>query len=551
MSGPQGLGLPHIVHILADDFGWSEVGYHRANTTAIQHDVSTPNLDELASNGLILDRFYVHKICSPSRCALQSGRDPIHVNVVNVAPEVRNVKDPVGGYQGIPTNMTCIAEHLRSAGYKTHAVGKWDVGMATRTFHHPRARGYDSWLGYWHHANDYWSQGEGSCPAPNQNVKDLWAYNETFDGPALWLANGATCSQAKQTPAAGEACVFEDTLFVRHVVNVLRDHAALSSEVPLFLFWSMHLVHMPLEVPQAWLDKFAFIDDEHRRLGHAMGALLDANVGTVVSELKALKLWDNAVVVFHSDNGGEILGAGLCGGNNWPLRGGKFANWEGGIRVNAWVSGGRLPAARRGAIETGFIAISDWYSTYCALAGVDPTDAVAAAAGLPGVDGVNAWPLISGSNSTSARKEVVIGDTTAVGPNEDGKARVGGLISGRFKLLVGAPDKLYIVGQDAMTGPSWPNSTSHLVPMAHSRTCGRAAKRGCLFDIFSDPSESTNLALVHPDVFTAMLARIDTLQEGVYTPDRGTTDKAACEQVVANGGYWGPWLDREQEKEQN
>ena len=93
---------PHIIHILADDFGWSQVGYHRENTSAAQRDVSTPNLDTLARDSLQLERFYVHKICSPSRCSLQSGRNPIHVNVVNVAPEVSNAEDPVGGFQGIP-----------------------------------------------------------------------------------------------------------------------------------------------------------------------------------------------------------------------------------------------------------------------------------------------------------------------------------------------------------------------------------------------------------------------------------------------------------------
>ena len=61
--------------------------------------------------------------------------------------------------------MTTIATVLSAAGYRTHAVGKWDVGMASEA-HHPRARGYDSWTGYWHHANDYWSMSTGSCQGP-------------------------------------------------------------------------------------------------------------------------------------------------------------------------------------------------------------------------------------------------------------------------------------------------------------------------------------------------------------------------------------------------
>ena len=78
----------------------------------------TPNIDALVQTGLELDRFYVHKICSPTRSALQSGRAPIHVNVQNVLPESVNPKDPVGGYQGIPLNMTCIATQLKKANYQ-------------------------------------------------------------------------------------------------------------------------------------------------------------------------------------------------------------------------------------------------------------------------------------------------------------------------------------------------------------------------------------------------------------------------------------------------
>ena len=87
---------------------------------------------------------FISLFCS----AIQTGRNPIHVNVQNVLPEVVNHKDKIGGYQGIPTNMTCIASVLRRGKfkYRTHIVGKWDVGMATE-MHHPRARGYESWLG--------------------------------------------------------------------------------------------------------------------------------------------------------------------------------------------------------------------------------------------------------------------------------------------------------------------------------------------------------------------------------------------------------------------
>ena len=147
-------------------------------------------------------------------------------------------------------------------------------------------------------------------------MKDLWRINSSYNGPAFELANGAGCSQANQTDGGADArCTFEDELFVDEVVRILHAHDKAS---PLFLVWAMHLVHMPLQVPSAYLAAFSFIDDNERRKMHAMTNFVDGMVGRVVDELKALDLWEDTLVVFHADNGGEIMLAGKCGGNNWP-----------------------------------------------------------------------------------------------------------------------------------------------------------------------------------------------------------------------------------------
>ena len=162
---------PHILLLVVDDWGWSNVGFHRQNISAggssgsvSSDDVVTPNFDALVRNGLELDRNYVHKFCSPTRSSIQSGRLPVHVNLVNADPQISNAKDPISGWAGIPRNMTTIAQLLKRAGYRTHLVGKWDCGMATPE-HTPRGRGYDSSFGYFHHANDYWTEAIGWCPA--------------------------------------------------------------------------------------------------------------------------------------------------------------------------------------------------------------------------------------------------------------------------------------------------------------------------------------------------------------------------------------------------
>lgn len=537
--------LPHIIHIVADDLGYSYVDWHRTNQSIPQ--ILTPHVDALRRRGITLERHYAFQYCSPSRSALLSGRNPISVNVQNVVPEVSNKHDPIGGWQGIPTEMTGLAAVLKKAGYTTRAVGKWDVGMATASHHHPRARGFDSWTGYWHHANDYWSHEEG--PKCNgKSIRDLWHFNETFDGPATWHANSESCSQDNQTATP---CVFEEHLFANTVVDIINNHDKNhdGGGNPLFLYWAMHLVHMPLQVPDTYLAKFSAdtYPNEKNRFMTAMVAYMDFEIGRLVSALENRGMFNNSIITFHSDNGGEILGAGLCGGNNWPLRAGKFSNFEGGVRVNAFISGGVVPQSRRGITLNQLSTVWDWYATYAGISRVNPYDAKAAMAGLPPIESINQWPYLIGENSTEPRAEIILGDTTALNPNADGRTRVGGIIRhDGWKLLIGPPDKLYTVGQYVKTAANWPNATSTLAPLLHPKRCGREAQHGCLFNVFEDPLEDVNRAEENPELFQEMLARIDEVQASndVYSPIRGKPDPRAC--YVADtkyGKYWGPFYD--------
>lgn len=125
-------------------------------------------------------------------------------------------------------------------------------------------------------------------------------------------------------------------------------------------------VHSPFQVPHDVLHRFSFIDNLHRRHYAALAATLDSLVGNIVDALIAQGMWENTLLVFSSDNGGpayldaniESIDEGAA--NNWPLRGGKLSNWEGGVRVNAFVGGGLLPVAARGRKLTGLTSIEDW-----------------------------------------------------------------------------------------------------------------------------------------------------------------------------------------------
>ena len=122
-----------------DDFGWANAGWHRPDG---YKEVQTPAMNELVQAGIELDQAYSYKFCSPTRSCLQSGRLPVHVNVLNLAPSAFNLADPVSGFAAIPRNMTGMATKLKLGGYKTHQVGKWDAGMAT-VDHTPHGRGYE------------------------------------------------------------------------------------------------------------------------------------------------------------------------------------------------------------------------------------------------------------------------------------------------------------------------------------------------------------------------------------------------------------------------
>jgi hypothetical protein len=161
---------PHIWMLLFDDYGWADAGWHRDTIgpggvhIPADPEVVTPNLNQMVKEGIELDRAYVYKYCSPTRSALQSGRNPYHVNPLNAEPNIANHSDPVSGFAAIPRNMTGIATKLSAAGYLTHSFGKWDAGMATPD-HTPHGRGYRTAMNYFHHDNDYWSMVVGSCSA--------------------------------------------------------------------------------------------------------------------------------------------------------------------------------------------------------------------------------------------------------------------------------------------------------------------------------------------------------------------------------------------------
>lgn len=346
-------------------------------------------------------------------------------------------------------------------------------------------------------------------------------------GPALGLNNTWACSQANESPSA---CPhgYQDDLFIARVEEVLVNSSR-TPDTPLFLFYAPHAPHDPYEVPQAQLDKFSSIDVHARQYYASMVNYLDGNFARLEAALKANGRWDNALVVVSSDNGGPV-GAGY-GGNNWPLRGGKASNWEGGIRVNAFAFGGALDPLLQGTRTEALTAIEDWWGTFALLGGANASDPGAAAAGLPPPDSHDLRGLfLPGGNRTSPRTRIVIGDFSG-GDAAGGNTTVGGLIRGDgWKLLVGE------VGGAVWQGPVFPNRSAYPQQGIHCKPC--------LFQVFQDPTEQTDVAGEHPDIVADMMAELNQLQKTVWNPDRGTDDGLACQVAMDKyGGFFGPFLD--------
>lgn len=303
-------------------------------------------------------------------------------------------------------------------------------------------------------------------------------------------------------------------------------------------------LHPPLQVPKEYVERYP---KEDQSTINGMAAFLDDSMGNITAALKRTGLWQNTLLVYSPDNGGYQGN----GGDDAPLRGGKFSDFEGGTRVAAFASGGFLPEAMRGTSVSGMIHVADWYATFCALAGVeDVTDRSAAAAGLPPLDSVDVSGLLLGTNATSPRTEVVL---SAFNPAEDGPLE-GPRYFGKGEAIVAGPDgegKLWklILGSQ-LSGPFGDERTNACEDGSgwgpgHTGVDCSCGATGCLYELTSDENEARNVAAEHSDVAQRLLRRLDVARATVYAPNRGVPDPAACDANDRNGGFWSPWLNVE------
>ncbi|MGE3806023.1 MAG: arylsulfatase [Gemmataceae bacterium] len=306
---------PNIIYLLADDLGWTDVGWH-------QSEIKTPHLDKLAAGGAKLEQFYVQPVCSPTRAALMTGRYPMRHGL-----QVGVVR-PFAQY-GLPLEERTLPQALKEAGYDTAICGKWHLGHFQPEYL-PTRRGFVHQYGHYNGALDY--------------------FTHMRDGGFDWHKDDKVCRDPGYTT----------TLIGGAAARIIEDH---DTSKPLFLYVPFNAPHSPLQALPEHLKQYEGIADEKRRTYAAMVACIDDQVGHIVAALAKRKMTENTLIVFSSDNGGPTS----LGATNGKLRAGKGTLYEGGVRVAAFANWpGQI---RAGSVIDQPLHVVDCYPTFLKLAG--------------------------------------------------------------------------------------------------------------------------------------------------------------------------------------
>ncbi len=359
---------PNFLFILADDLGW-------ADTTLYGHTslYETPNLERLAARGMTFTRAYTaNPLCSPTRSSILTGLHPARTGLT--APNCHTPKvileatvadsaapdKPLTRYESVTrldTKYETIAERLKAEGYTTGHFGKWHLGPEPYS---PYEQGFDIDIPHWH------------GPGPAGSFVAPWKFPD-----------------------------FKEKYPKEHIEDRMGDEAVAFLEErvkkgePFFLNYWQFSVHAPFDAKAELIEKYrgkVDPDDAQRSPTYAaMVQSLDENIGKMLDALDRLGIADDTVVVFFSDNGGNMYNEidGTTPTSNRPLRGGKGNNWDGGVRVPAIVSwpGVTEPGSRCDERITS----TDFFPTFLDILGKEPS---------PGqeFDGVSLVPALKGGS---------------------------------------------------------------------------------------------------------------------------------------------------------
>ena len=314
---------PNILVILVDDLGYGDLSSYGAP------DLKSPAIDSLMAAGIRFDSFYANcPVCSPTRAALLSGTYP---DLVGVPGVIRTI--PHNNWGWLAPHAVLLPKPLKVAGYHTAIVGKWHLGLESPN--RPNERGFDHFKGFLcDMIDDYYKHRRHGINYFRENEKEIDPPGHATD------------------------------LFTEWAIDYLDDRKG--KKEPFFLYLSYNAPHTPIQPPADWLAKVKArengITDQRAKLV-ALIEHLDDGIGQVIAALKKNGQDKNTLIIFSSDNGGQLSVGARCGNH----RGGKQDMYEGGLKVPACAV---WPGCIKPGTRSNLRGLSmDIYPTACEAAG--------------------------------------------------------------------------------------------------------------------------------------------------------------------------------------
>jgi len=479
----------HVVMVVIDDLGFDDMGF------ANSQQVATPTFDAMHAAGVSFSNYYVQPSCSPTRATLLTGRKPVHTGI--------NYWIPNAAY-GLPLNETTLAQVMNARGFRSHAVGKWHLGLHKSSYL-PTFRGFDSFYGFYEGSEDYWShnfygQGLDFHEENSQNCSIKSGCSKL-----LWDQVGhGSCDRHGRCSEPDYWAKYSTHLFTTRAETLIAEHAKEHSKAGLFLYLAYQGVHEPRQAPAHYVDRNAqTIDDDGRRAFAGMLSAVDEGIANVSHALQSAGMYNDTLFIVTTDNGGPTTECSTTGQSNFPFRGSKCSIWEGGTRGMAFMFWAGLPALAKGLLYPGLIHACDWLPTIVtAVASEMP---LALGDTLP-LDGIDVWGALQ-VNGTSPRTWVYYGIS------QSGKGPAVRDVNG-WKLIVSDSGG----GKGEWSVEQLPNKS--LIPLPWTEPILQITKAAgdapsmLLYNVHNDPGERADLPVTN-DRYAAKVAALQKILASV------------------------------------
>ncbi len=432
----QKSSTPNIVLIFMDDMGYGDLSCYGAL------DINTPNIDQLASEGIRFTNFLSSQaVCSASRASIMTG---CYANRVGISGALFP-----GSKVGLASNEMTMAELLKQKNYATAIYGKWHLGDAKQFL--PLQQGFDEYLGI-PYSNDMWPVNYDGTPADSTSSKSKLPQLPLIKNNDKWL----------------EIKTLEDqsTLTERYT-TAAEDFIKKNKNKPFFLYLPHSMPHVPINASPAFRGK-----SKQGLYGDVIQEI-DASVGRILKTIKENGLDNNTLVIFTSDNG-PWINYGNHAGSTGGLREGKGTSFEGGQRVPGIIRW-------KGTIQPNIVS-----NQLASTIDLFPTIAAITKASLPNkkIDGVSILPILQGDKNATPRKTFLY----YYRKNSLEAVRID-----NWKLVFAHPSRSYLNQLPGMNGYPGKAPEDVAMPLA-------------LYDLRRDPAENYDIKDMHPDIVKKLQA---------------------------------------------